>query len=250
MESAKLPEVYTLDATEIFEITQKLAQASSSRVLWTSLFEEFSRLFQAKTMVYYHIPPFGGDEQDAPHSYVQQEPGEPPNDVKTIEYAFKNLVLNDPEALTDEAFWHESCVLPLINKDYSEVNDNGRMRGITIPAYGPACRNGAIVLAFRRGRQHLNKTLTGMATLFAQRAHEAYCKMIKSNLKQVSHMTPRETQILKELAQGHSNKAIARNLEISPHTVNGYLRMIMLKLGTEDRTASLLRAIRLGLISP
>lgn len=61
-------------------------------------------------------------------------------------------------------------------------------------------------------------------------------------------LTPREAQVLELLAQGYSNKAIAKALAISPETVKDYLNGVYRKLGVRDRLAAVREADSLGLI--
>ncbi|MCI0396548.1 MAG: response regulator transcription factor [Chloroflexi bacterium] len=61
-------------------------------------------------------------------------------------------------------------------------------------------------------------------------------------------LTPREREVLQLLAEGLANKAIARRLEISEHTVKFHVNAIMSKLGAQSRTEAVVRATRLGLI--
>jgi DNA-binding NarL/FixJ family response regulator len=60
--------------------------------------------------------------------------------------------------------------------------------------------------------------------------------------------TPREQQVLQLLAQGASNKVIARNLQITPHTAKFHVASIVAKLGAAGRTDAVARAMRLGLV--
>ena len=53
------------------------------------------------------------------------------------------------------------------------------------------------------------------------------------NLDEIK-ITPRDYQILKLLAQGCSNKEIARQLGISPRTVKQHLRTLFLRAGIKD----------------
>lgn len=57
-------------------------------------------------------------------------------------------------------------------------------------------------------------------------------------------LTEREMDVLKLIAQGHSNKEIAKNLNISEKTVKNHITNIFRKLQVEDRTQAVLFAIK------
>lgn len=61
-------------------------------------------------------------------------------------------------------------------------------------------------------------------------------------------LTPREQEVLQGLAQGLSNKLIARQLAISEHTVKFHVNAIFSKLGVQSRTEAVVRATQAGLI--
>lgn len=61
-------------------------------------------------------------------------------------------------------------------------------------------------------------------------------------------LTPRELEVLQLLAEGLPNKAIARRLDISDHTVKFHVNAILSKLNAQSRTDAVVRATRLGLI--
>jgi DNA-binding NarL/FixJ family response regulator len=61
-------------------------------------------------------------------------------------------------------------------------------------------------------------------------------------------LTPREQQVLHLLAQGASNKTIARRLEITPHTAKFHVASIVAKLAATGRTDAVAKAMRLGLV--
>jgi len=63
-------------------------------------------------------------------------------------------------------------------------------------------------------------------------------------------LTPREMDVLRLLAQGQSNKEIARALDLVEETVKSHVRHILAKLGVQSRTQAVLAAIRLGIVSP
>lgn len=61
-------------------------------------------------------------------------------------------------------------------------------------------------------------------------------------------LTPREREVLEALAEGLSNRAIALKLGITEHTVKFHVSSIFGKLGAENRTDAVRRAVRRGLI--
>jgi DNA-binding NarL/FixJ family response regulator len=63
-------------------------------------------------------------------------------------------------------------------------------------------------------------------------------------------LSPRETEIVKLVAEGYSTKEIAALLSIAPKTVERHRSNILEKLGTRDRVALTRYAIRRGLIEP
>lgn len=63
-----------------------------------------------------------------------------------------------------------------------------------------------------------------------------------------SPLTPREVEILDCVAQGNSNKEIARILTISDQTVKNHITSILRKLAVNDRTQAVIYALRHGWI--
>jgi DNA-binding NarL/FixJ family response regulator len=63
-------------------------------------------------------------------------------------------------------------------------------------------------------------------------------------------LTPRETEIVKLIAEAHSSKEIAELLVISPKTVERHRANILEKLGMSDRVELTRYAIRRGLVKP
>jgi len=63
------------------------------------------------------------------------------------------------------------------------------------------------------------------------------------------HLTDRQHDVLQHVAQGRSNKEIARDMAISPSTVKGHVAQIIAVLGAANRTEASAKARDLGLIS-
>jgi NarL family two-component system response regulator LiaR len=61
-------------------------------------------------------------------------------------------------------------------------------------------------------------------------------------------LTPRERDVLAALAQGLSNRDIARTLRISEETVKTHVSSILAKLGLADRTQAAIYALRHGIV--
>jgi len=61
-------------------------------------------------------------------------------------------------------------------------------------------------------------------------------------------LTNREIEVLREIAKGLANKEIARNLEISEHTVKDHLKSILSKLHVAARTEAVTAAVQRGII--
>ena len=61
-----------------------------------------------------------------------------------------------------------------------------------------------------------------------------------------SELTPRETEILGLLAEGQSNKTIARNLGISDGTVKLHVKAILRKLEVHSRVEAAVMAVEQG----
>jgi LuxR family maltose regulon positive regulatory protein len=70
-----------------------------------------------------------------------------------------------------------------------------------------------------------------------------------SGARMLGALSPRETDILTLIADGLSNKEIARSLEIGPETVKSHLKSVFSKLGVERRAQAVSRAQTLGLVT-
>lgn len=70
----------------------------------------------------------------------------------------------------------------------------------------------------------------------------------KDNINAGFDLTARETEILKLVARGKSNKDIADELVLSIHTVKNHLKNILQKLCVEDRTQAAILAIKENLV--
>jgi DNA-binding NarL/FixJ family response regulator len=57
-------------------------------------------------------------------------------------------------------------------------------------------------------------------------------------------LTPREIEVLAALGKGLSNKAVARQLGISPHTVKFHVEALFRKLGAGSRAEAVVKGLK------
>jgi DNA-binding NarL/FixJ family response regulator len=60
-------------------------------------------------------------------------------------------------------------------------------------------------------------------------------------------LTPRQMDVLRCVIQGKPNKLIARELEVSEHTVKAHLSSVMRVLDARNRTEAVYAAAKMGL---
>ena len=71
---------------------------------------------------------------------------------------------------------------------------------------------------------------------------------VSSRPRRVTALSPRERSVLELVADGRSNKEIARLLVISPETVKSHLENVFAKLAVQRRTQAISLAKDLGLV--
>jgi RNA polymerase sigma factor (sigma-70 family) len=79
------------------------------------------------------------------------------------------------------------------------------------------------------------------------RQDEAQRRQLKDLL---AHLTPREQEVMALVVGGRSNKEIARQLDISPRTVETHRARIMEKMGAESLPDLVTLAVACGVVAP
>lgn len=133
---------------------------------------------------------------------------------------------------------------------------------LRLSAYGAALALGVLLLDWldyeRRVRLGADWTLAVAALAFlilgiwfgARALARPKLAPFDSNPKALAalNISPRELEVLIELAAGRSNKEIARRLAVSPNTIKTHASRLFSKLGAARRTDAIARARALGLI--
>ncbi len=101
--------------------------------------------------------------------------------------------------------------------------------------------------------ERLTALLSGVSGLRLARLNEVGDVTVVSSPvdkapEQDAALTPREIQVLRLLAEGASNKSIARRLGISVHTVKFHVASLLDKFEAIGRTDAVTHAVRLGVI--
>jgi DNA-binding NarL/FixJ family response regulator len=117
-----------------------------------------------------------------------------------------------------------------------------------------AVRAGAIGYLLKDTDSHeLRRAIKAAAAGQVQLSPQATARLlreVRTPEKSAEPLTEREREVLRLLAQGQSNKEIARALHIAEQTVKTHVSHILNKLGVPSRTQAALYAIRVGLASP
>ena len=77
-----------------------------------------------------------------------------------------------------------------------------------------------------------------------------YVQRLRGDENPGSGLTPRQTEVLQLIAEGHSSKEIARRLDLSVKTVETHRSQLMKQLDIHEVAGLVRYAMRIGLVSP
>jgi two-component system, NarL family, response regulator LiaR len=92
----------------------------------------------------------------------------------------------------------------------------------------------AAVRAVARGKTYIDPSVARQAMKVAD---------------QVDDLTPRELDVLRRLALGHTNKEIGAELFIGQETVKTHISKVLAKLQVENRAQAIVQALKRGLVT-
>jgi DNA-binding NarL/FixJ family response regulator len=161
-----------------------------------------------------------------------------------------------PDVIVWDLGWEPEEHLPLVADLIGDEDESSPAVIVLLPdeeQAGGAWSAGAKGLLLRETTAEqlaaaISATSQGLKTLDPLLSNQLLTTIPAPALNPAEELTARELQVLQLVAEGLTNKAIARQLEISEHTVKFHITTIMGKLNAPSRTAAVVRATRLGLI--
>lgn len=126
--------------------------------------------------------------------------------------------------------------------------DYGMERGIGVPCFGPFARTGFVGVGLPRTGVKIDQRAILMVEVVSRLSHQRYLRLLDPFPDGIPNLSDREIEVLSLIAQGKSNAVIAQLLNISPSSVDVYVRRIFTKMGVANRTSASVRALALGLV--
>ncbi len=119
-----------------------------------------------------------------------------------------------------------------------------------VAGFAPKSASGSIIEAAMRlilaGGRYLPPRVADIAG--ARIASGSVAPMLDAAAGVVERLTDRQMDVLRLMAEGRSNKDIARLLDIAPSTIKSHMSQILVTLGTTNRTEAAMKARRLKLL--
>lgn len=94
----------------------------------------------------------------------------------------------------------------------------------------------------------IHNVYKGETSLHRSIAYKLIAEFSQANHSAANSLTSREEEVLKLVAQGHSNQEISKQLFLSKRTVGTHVSNILSKLHLANRTQAALYALRQGLV--
>lgn len=130
---------------------------------------------------------------------------------------------------------------------FAAMAEHGLVHGFGVPLFGPHGRDAYASFDFGRPVEEVDEEDIASVCSLAQIGHLRICALIEQE-RDKPMLSARESEVLQWMARGKSNTDIATILDLSPETVRTYVQRVYGKLGSHERVAAIVRALKLGLI--
>lgn len=125
---------------------------------------------------------------------------------------------------------------------------HGLTDGIGIPLYGQNVRHAYSSFAFECAEMLDDARRIATIAALSLAAHTKICSLVEKNIASNLQLSEREGQVIRRIANGRSNRAIANDLDISPSTADTYVKRVFAKLEVNERTGATIKALELGIL--
>jgi DNA-binding CsgD family transcriptional regulator len=134
---------------------------------------------------------------------------------------------------------------------FEEAEESKMISGAAVPVHGVNGELSGIAVSSKEKGAELNHKTLRKLVAYTNQFHLAYTDQNQENheINQII-LSEREKEILLYAAEGKSDFVIAEILGISYSTVRYHMNNAFTKLDANERTFAIIKAIRLGLITP
>jgi LuxR family quorum-sensing system transcriptional regulator CciR len=153
--------------------------------------------------------------------------------------------------------WDDFCKCIKLTKMQSKIMNEAKNAhlhdGLGIPIFGGSGEVAGVGLASSCGGIKPAPVTISVLRAITYQFHALYCEHEEAQNcfpKPLVQLSPREQEILTWLAEGKSIPVVADLLNIDVNTAKTYLKRVYAKLNASEKTMAVLKAYRLGLISP
>lgn len=238
-------------ALKLTTILNDMCESESHADLWETLFNYMS-FCDVGALIYHHLPPPGALDYRERFVVKKQFKATEDNQTDFVDFIFNSQMRKGARVMDSLRYWHytiaEAETLLMEEEVVSTMVISEDVKGVTFPVHGPGGRNGCFSLVYNETDMARTEQIVRILQWACQNAHQRFCRLYVKDKPSYPKLTERETEILSWVARGKSNSVIAQILDISPHTVNTYMRRLFLKLGTSDRTSLALIGISNNLV--
>jgi DNA-binding CsgD family transcriptional regulator len=132
----------------------------------------------------------------------------------------------------------------------NEAKDASLCKGIGIPLHNIDGEVAAVGLASSTQGLEVEAHHLSLLQAYAFQFHQAYTAKLEHGERERIVLSAKESEVLHWMADGRKLSDIGELMNLSEDAIRYYLKSIYGKLGVNQRTAAVIKAIRLGLLNP